>query len=263
MQNKTKTDWGSVSESYDKYLNSDKNYHSQIIIPNLFRMIGPVKGKSLLDIACGQGQISDELHRMGAAVEAFDAGKELINIAIKNNRNINYKVANAEDFAGEYFDKNSNKYQSFDVIICVLALQNIENFKKVIDNIKVVSNKDTRIFFVINHPSFRIPKYSSWVYDMVGKEDVQIRRVEKYMSEDKIKLDMTPGVRKENEKEYTYSYHRPLQYYFKILSKNDMAVIRLEEWISNRESSGKHSVRENIARKEFPLFMCLEIKNSV
>lgn len=268
--NNVKTHWGNVAESYDKYLTSDKNYHSEVVLPNLLRVITSkndikeseqfLKGKKVLDIACGQGQLASEFAYSGSNVEAFDAGEGLIKIAKENAKrdklNINYKVLNAEEFAKEYYDKK------FDIITCVLAIQNIENVKKVLDNIKLVSNENTKIYFVINHPSFRIPKYSEWVYDMKDGKDVQFRRVEKYMSEDKIKMDMTPGVKKEIEKEFTYSYHRPLQYYFKLFGNNGFAVTRLEEWISNRSSEGKHSERENISRKEFPLFMCLEVKLS-
>ncbi len=78
------------------------------------------------------------------------------------------------------------------------------------------------------------------------------------MSEEKIKMDMTPG--RNILKEYTYSYHRPLQYYFKTITNLQMSVTRLEEWVSHRESEqGPKKDMEDKARKEFPLFMCLEI----
>lgn len=250
-----KTHWGNVAESYNKYLSSDKNYHSELIIPNLMRMIGEVKNMNVLDVACGQGQISNELAQLGAKVEAFDAGADLIRIAKANNKSINYLVLDAEDFAKGYEGK------TFDIIICVLAVQNIENVKALISNIKNVTDKNSKIYFVLNHPAFRIPKYSQWGYDNVGQISTQYRRVDRYMSEDKIKMDMTPGEKREADKTYTYSFHRPLQYYFKLFSNNGLAVKRLEEWISNRESDGKYALRENIARREFPMFMCMEIVN--
>lgn len=79
------------------------------------------------------------------------------------------------------------------------------------------------------------------------------------MSENKIKMDMNPGEKNIKNKKYTYSFHRPLQFYFKLFSNAGLSVSRLEEWISSRNSVGKNSERENIARKEFPLFMCVEI----
>ena len=192
------------------------------------------------------------------------------NLENKNSKNkevsgLNYIIADAQDFAENYFDKKENKYNIFDMITCVLAIQNIENIKLVLENIKKVTNKNSKIYFVINHPAYRIPKHTEWGYTQEGSGDkntsIQYRRVDKYMSEDKIKMDMNPGVKIESSKEYTYSYHRPLQYYFKLFSNNNFAVTRLEEWISNRVSDGKYAERENIARKEFPMFMCMEIKN--
>lgn len=327
-----KTDWSGVAESYDKYLNSDKNYHSDLILPSLIRMISKgdndfFKNKKILDIACGQGQLSDLLQSNGAKVEAFDLGENLIKIARDKNKNINYKIADAQDFAKHYtiFDQDfltqnqdivnlnnkgdykdnikiiqsskniyiknlqtqkikdnikssktskvlslenltTEQYQKFDIVTCVLAIQNIENVKKVLENIRLISHEGTKIYFIINHPSFRIPKASSWGYDQIGEgnknRSIQYRRIDKYMSEDKIKIDMNPNVKADksgSNKSFVYSYHRPIQYFFKLFSNSNMCVSRLEEWISNRESIGKHADRENIARKEIPMFMCLEV----
>ena len=60
--------------------------------------------------------------------------------------------------------------------------------KRVIENILLVSNNKTKIYFVINHPAFRIPRASSWGYETAeGGANIQYRRIDKYMSEDKIK----------------------------------------------------------------------------
>ena len=285
-----KTHWGNVAESYDKHLATDGTYHSEVIWPNLKRIITSsfkniskenskdikdsksesldFKSKKILDIACGQGYFSELLAAEGAHVQAFDLGEGLIKIAkenTKNNskdlsfKNIDYIVADAQDFSKNYSSK------IFDIVICVLAIQNIENVKLTLENIKKITDKNSKVYFVINHPAYRIPKYSEWGYSQngIGKENksLQYRRVDKYMSEDKIKMDMTPSERQERDKVYTYSYHRPLQYYFKLFNNNKFAVTRLEEWVSNKVSDGKYADRENTARKEFPMFMCLEIIN--
>lgn len=287
-----KTSWGNVAESYDKYLASDKNYHSEVVVPNLLRMIlnssktekeskdknenKILENKNILDIACGQGLISEEIKKINKDVNiyAFDAGENLIKIAKenikKNKTNIKYFIADAQNFVEDIkieeskinkdVRENNISNIKFDIIICVLAIQNIENVKLVLENIKKVSNKNTKIYFVINHPAYRIPKYTQWGYSTEAGSNIQYRRVDKYMSEDKIKMDMNPGEKKENKKEWTYSYHRPIQYYFKLFNNNNFVVSRLEEWISNRNSEGKNAERENKARKEFPMFMCLEVK---
>lgn len=268
----TKTDWGSVADKYDKYLNSESSYHNEVILPNFLRLLGDTSNKNILDIACGQGYFCEEINKKAVAnkskvnIYGFDLGTDLIKIAMqnagKNKSNINYKVINAENFADEYQNKEENKNDiKFDIVFCILALQNIENIKLVIENTKQVLNKDGKVIFVINHPSYRIPKSTSWGnITELGAKEIQYRRVDKYMSEDKIKMDMTPAEKREAFKKYTYSYHRPLQTYFKIFANQGFVVTKLEEWISNKTSEGKNADRENTARKEFPMFMCLEIK---
>ncbi len=247
---KNKTDWGGVASWYDEHLSGEDTYHAKVVAPNLLRVIGEVKNKRVLDIACGQGYFSEILNKAGADVTAFDMGENLIKIAKANAGKVNYFVADAEDFLKD------TKERDFDIVICVLAIQNIENIKKVFENVKEILKDGGKFYLVINHPSFRIPKSSAWGED--AKEKIQYRRVDKYMSEEKIKMDMTPG--RNILKEYTYSYHRPLQYYFKTITNLNMSVTRLEEWVSHRESEqGPKKEMEDKARKEFPLFMCIEI----
>jgi hypothetical protein len=54
-----------------------------------------------------------------------------------------------------------------------------------------------------------------------------------------------------------------LQSYFKYLNLSGFVVSRLEEWVSNRKSqSGPRQKSEDTARKEIPMFMCVEaVKN--
>lgn len=55
----------------------------------------------------------------------------------------------------------------------------------------------------------------------------------------------------------TYSYHHPLEYYFRHLSEAGMAVETVEEWYSNKTSEGGQAKRENRARSEFPQFLAI------
>jgi hypothetical protein len=109
----------------------------------------------------------------------------------------------------------------------------------------------------MNHPSYRIPQGSAWGFDEA--QGIQYRRVDQYLSEAKIKIDMTPG--KATGKEYTVSFHRPLQFYSKFLEKSALAITRIEEWESHKKSGkGPRQHAEDVARKEIPLFLALEAK---
>ena len=74
-----------------------------------------------------------------------------------------------------------------------------------------------------------------------------------------INIDMNPGEKNQKNKKYTVSFHRPLQTYFRDLKNSGFNVSGLEEWISNKKSqNGPRQKAEDVARKEIPMFMCIE-----
>ena len=279
------TSWNNVANWYDEYLSDVDTYQAKVILPNLLRVLALKKGDRVLDLACGQGYFSRAMHEAGAKVIGIDASPALIEKAKAAERNsgrhlvsrssgspsvkenfashITYKVATADrlDFLAAH---------SLDAVTIVLAIQNMENIAQVFDACAKALKGTGRLVLVMNHPAFRIPKASSWGWQegrtappyAKATEGVQYRRVDAYMSDMKVVIDMTPGqdakskTQKANEMT-TVSFHRPLQTYSKTLANAGFAIKRIEEWISHRESgTGPRKGAEDKARKEFPLFSC-------
>ncbi len=244
------TSWENVADWYNDMLEDSKgNFQTEVILPNILRLLDIKKGQNILDLACGQGFFANRFFKAGAKVVGSDLSEKLIALAKSSSpKQIEYHVSPADrlDFVKE---------KSFDSIVIILAIQNIENVAGVLKECRRVLKDNGRLYVVMNHPAFRIPQSSDWGFDEAKK--VQYRRIDRYLSESKIKIDMHPG---QKSKEYTVSFHRPLQYYFKLLGNNGLAVSRLEEWISHKKS-GKGPKREieDAARKEIPLFLCLEV----
>lgn len=260
LKSASDTSWGGVASWYNDHLEKGGDtYHEKVVYPNLLRLLGDVSGKRVLDLACGQGQFSRLLREEKAHVTGVDLGKELI--AIAESHNVSIKEAGTHKvqyFNGSADDLYMLKNASFDITVCVLALQNIEKLQKTLEEVRRVLVKDGHFVFVLNHPAFRNPRKTRWDYD--DKEGVQYRRVDEYMSESHVKIDMTPGSK--SHKKFTVSFHRPLQVYMKALSKYGFAITRLEEWVSHRSSEkGPRQKSEDNARKEIPLFMCIEARN--
>lgn len=247
---KEETGWGKVATWYDAHLKEDDTYHAQVVIPNLTRLVGLKKSESLLELGCGQGFVLEKFLPQSKKLTGVDIGSELINIAKNNNKEITYFVGSADD-------SKILTGQTFDVIIIVLAIQNMKNLALVAENISRLLNSNGRVYLVINHPAFRIPQQSTWVFSEDKK--VQSRIIDMYMSEKEISIDMNPG-QTENKK-ITPSFHRPLQVYSKAFAKHNFAITKIEEWMSHKTSQpGPQAEAENKARKEFPMFMCLELK---
>lgn len=243
-----KTSWGGEASWYADHLESDDTYHTKVILPNLVRVVAPKAGQHILEIGCGEGFFSRAFSREGATVLASDIGAELIAIAKEKGGGPEYVVSPAEDLSWV-------KPHSQDIVVAVLTLQNMERIEPVFAQIAKVLKKGGRFICVLNHPTFRIPKVTSWGYDEVAQ--AQFRRVDAYLSARREKIDMHPG--QKGKQSVTYSFHRSLQDYMKAFRAQGFAIVRLEEWISHRMSEpGPRAKAENVARKEIPLFMMIE-----
>jgi ubiquinone/menaquinone biosynthesis C-methylase UbiE len=228
-------------------------YQKEVILPNILRLLGDVKDKVVLDLACGPGFFVREYLKNGARVIGIDISPELIDFGKKEM--IKEKMPNVEWFVSGAEKIDMIPANSVDAITIILALQNIERMADVFKECARVLKSDGKLHLVINHPTFRIPKQSEWGWD--ESKQGQYRRVDKYLTESKEKIDMHPG---EEEREYTYSFHRPLQVFFKNLANAGLCVTRLEEWISNRlPPTGKKFKALNASRQEIPMFMYLQV----
>lgn len=253
MHNKD-TSWQAVATWYDELLEGGVDtYQEKVIKPNLLRLLGDVSGKKVLDLACGQGYFSRVLAEARAQVIGMDLSPDLIALArAQSPKDIEFRVGSADKLLGIADG-------SFDAVVCVLAIQNIERIQDVFAECHRVLKPSGKLFLVLNHPTFRIPKKSAWGVDET--QGVQYRRVDAYMSESKSEIDMQPS--STGKKVTTVSFHRPLQVFFKALTNNGFAVTRLEEWMSHKTSeAGPKKAMEDRARKEFPLFMFLESKKN-
>jgi ubiquinone/menaquinone biosynthesis C-methylase UbiE len=245
---KQETSWGAVAGWYDELLGAEGTYQKEVILPNLTRIIAPRPGLEIADIACGQGFFSRAFADLGADVTATDISAELVALAKAKGGEISYEVAPSHELP-MIADK------SVDTAVIVLAIQNIKELQKTFDEAARILRPKGIFVLVLNHPAFRNPKHTSWGFDEAGKS--QYRRIDQYVSESHTEIDMTPG--KPTGKVFTISFHRPLQVYFKALRKAGFAVSRLEEWNSHKKSEpGPRQAMEDKARKEIPLFLCLE-----
>lgn len=245
------TSWGQVADWYDNLLEEGEGtYQKEVILPNLKRLLAIKKGEIVLDLGCGTGFFARVCAKEGARVIGIDSGRELIAKAESyDTPGIEYYVSSAEKIP-------MIKNQQIDKIIIILAIQNMEKLPDLLTECSRVLKKNGTMYLVMNHPAYRIPKETSW--EWTRDQSVQYRRVDKYLSEARIPIDMHPG---EAKKTITYTFHRPLQVYFKSLAKNGFCVSKLEEWISNRIGpKGKTFNALEQSRKEIPMFLFLECK---
>jgi len=257
MKNKkdNNTSWSNVAKWYDGLIEDSENYQKDLILPNLIRLMNINKDDNILDVACGQGFFVREFSKISKNVIGVDISKELIIMAKEHSiNNEKYLVSPSHNLS--FFESDS-----IDKISIILAIQNIEKVSETLRECKRVLKDNGKLYIVLNHPTFRIPKKSDWGYD--PHKGIQFRKIEQYFSEIMVKIDMNPGEKDYKSKKYTFSFHRSLQYYFKIFNKSGFKVVDLEEWCSNKLSQkGPRKISEDKARKEIPMFMFIELIKS-
>ena len=244
---KIDTSWGSVADWYSSYLEEGEDtYQSAVLLPNLVRLLG-TRPLRIIDVACGQGYFTRAFQHAGHTVVGADIAPELIREARALSPALEFHIAPSDEL-------RFAKAQSFDAATIILAIQNIERMSATFSEVARTLVPRGRLYLVLMHPVFRVPKASEWGYD--AEADIQYRRIDRYLSQSRSEFLVHPGA---TDSPVTVSYHRSLQDYAKALSKAGFAITKLEEWISHKESQkGPRQKAENTARKEIPLFLCIE-----
>jgi len=243
------TSWENVHEWYDRSVGKEGHYyHQNVIIPRMLTLLDNVK--SLLDVGCGQGIFARKVDKK-VSYTGIDISPGLIAKAksLTPWRRDNFIVQNAEK-------PFPNKEKTFSHAVVILALQNMENPKIVLKNIHQALEENGKLIIVLNHPCFRIPRMSGWHID--PKKKLQSRRIDSYMSSIEIPIHAHPSEGEQSSQ--SISFHHPLSYYSKVLHEIGFAIDLLEEWCSDKTSTGKVAKMENRARKEFPLFLAIVAK---
>jgi SAM-dependent methyltransferase len=246
-RNNSDTSWESSASWYDKVVGLEGHYyHKQIILPRVLRLLDIQKGPaSLLDLGCGQGILSRILPQQIGYV-GVDLSPSLIRSAKKSALGSRCTF-HVQDLSCP-IDVGLGRFK---YAVCVLAAQNIEDIDMLFLNASRHLAPGGKFICVLNHPSFRIPRQSHWEID--PKKKCQYRRVDLYMTSLKIPIQTHPG--EKQSAPTTFSFHRPLSSYSLALKKAGFTIDLIEEWCSDKKSSGKMGSMENRSRKEFPLFL--------
>lgn len=239
------TSWDSSEDWYNRCVGEKGHYyHESIILDGALRLLSLKKGDALLDLGCGQGVLQRRIPKETNYV-GIDSSKALVASA-KKMSDANFIVADA--------CKTLPLGQTdFNAACFILSLQNMENPDLAIQNAASHLKTKGKLLIVLNHPCFRIPRQSHWGFDDQMK--VQYRRMNLYMSPQKIPIQTNPGSKKDSAT--TYSFHNPLSSYITWLSKNGLATTAIEEWCSDKKSVGAKAKIEDRARHEFPLFLAI------
>lgn len=244
-----RTDWETSSRWYDDLVGSEGHYyHQHVVIPGTLKLLGLKPNAKVLDLACGQGILARALPK-DIPYCGIDGSASLIKAAKKLDHN------NLHLFLEGDITKALPIDDKFSHATIILALQNLDRPDLALKEAAKNLLPEGKLIIVLNHPCFRIPRQSHWGVDESKK--LQYRRIDRYLTPLQIPIQTHPG---KKESVQSLSFHHSLSDMSRFLFEAGFAIELLEEWTSNKQSTGKNAKMENRAREEFPLFLAIKAK---
>jgi len=190
---------------------ADPEYEEQILPLAAAELAGYDR---VLDVGCGDGQISRLLARLGArTVVGIDPTWN--QIAVAGERAGGPAFARAGAAALPFAD------ESFDAVVACLVFEHIRDVDSAIAEVARVLRPGGRFAFFLNHPLLQTPN-SGWIDDQVLDPPEQYWRIGPYLIEDETIEQVEKGV-------FIPFIHRPMSRYLNTLIDNGLLLERMEE----------------------------------
>lgn len=188
---------------------ADPEYVEQII-PMAIEEAGV--GVNVLDLGCGEGQISRALKSAGV--------QNVIGVDPTWNQ-----IVTAADRGGAFAQAGSSALpfgdQSFDTVLACLVFEHVRDIDNAMAEIARVLKPGGRFCFFLNHPLLQTPD-SGWIDDQFVDPPEQYWRIGPYLTEQERVEEVEKGV-------FIPFIHRPLSRYINALAMHGLFVERMVE----------------------------------
>ncbi len=227
---KIRAAYDELAESYNASIDH-KPHNAFYDRPNTLSLFPDVKGKTILDAACGPGKYAEILISRGAAVTGIDLSEEMISLAKKRNRQAGTFLVHDLEHPLTFVED-----QTFDIVLCALAMHYLQDWSATIREFNRVLKPKGHLILSMEHPFFDYTYFKS-------KRYFDIEPVSCTWSGFSKPVEMN-------------SYRRPLEECIQPLTENGFYIDALVEPKPTKEfekADPKHFKELN----EFPAFMCL------
>jgi ubiquinone/menaquinone biosynthesis C-methylase UbiE len=219
-----------MAESYNNLI-EHKAHNAYYDRPNTLSLIPEVKGKSILDAACGPGKYAQILLSQGADVTGFDISPRMVEFAKERNKDSGTFFVHDLATPLQMLDK-----ESFDIVLCALALHYLQDWTLTIQEFYRILKPEGHLVISIEHPFFEFNFFKS----------------KQYFDVEPVKCTWTSF----GKPVEVYSYRRPLQACIMPLTNNGFYIDTILEPRPVEEFE-KFDPKHFKELNQFPAFMCI------
>jgi SAM-dependent methyltransferase len=188
---------------------ADPEYEEQILPLAAAELSGATR---ILDVGCGDGQVSRRAAAQGAEVIGIDPTWNCVSVAHARG-GVGFAQAGAA--ALPFADA------SFDAVVACLVFEHIRDVDEAIAEVARVLQPGGRFCFFLNHPLLQTPN-SGWIDDYILDPPEQYWRIGPYLVESEADEEVEKDV-------FIPFIHRPLSRYVNTLAEHGLLIERMLE----------------------------------
>jgi len=189
---------------------ADPEYEEQIIPLALEELAGR---HVILDVGCGDGQISRALAAQGSTVVGIDPTQLHVDVATERGGGPTYFLGTAAELPVPD--------ASQDAVVACLVFEHIDDMDSAIGEVARVLKTGGQFSFFLNHPLLQTPG-SGWIDDHIIDPPEQYWRIGPYLVETESVEEVERGV-------HIRFIHRPLSRYINALIAHGLTIERMLE----------------------------------
>jgi ubiquinone/menaquinone biosynthesis C-methylase UbiE len=159
--------WNAGAEEFaSRFAKHEEFFHKHMINPAILDLLGDVAGKTVLDVACGEGHLSRKLAEVAKGniqITGVDASEALIQIATQRTKAFSFSDC-IQFQVGDASRLDQVPPKTYDSAICNMALMFIKRYEDVVQQVARALKPGGIFVFSLLHPCFLTPG-SDWIMD--------------------------------------------------------------------------------------------------
>jgi SAM-dependent methyltransferase len=211
-------DWDAKATDWDAQVGEDGDANrQQNSDPVLWRMLGPVRGRRVLDAGCGTGYLSRRLAREGASVTGVDLSAAMVALAERKaherNLSIDHRVASTSSLHGL-------EDASFDAVVSNYVLMDAPDLPGAAQAIARVLKPGGVAVSIFSHPCFPQAHFSRSSNERFNRYDWPFDYFEPQRRVDPAWRHFSGS--------FTW-FHRPLSHYTRVFRAAGLLIDEIDE----------------------------------